>query len=225
MKPVPETLLKLAEAKPRKPKAAYVSVCGSQYFRPSIGQATLKILKSLDLDFMITENICCGLPAASYGVMDSVKDMAKQNIKKFESGGFDLIIGDDSSCLAHFKEYPKILEADPEWRKRAQAFSLKVRDLSSYLVQVKFSGKCAGQKWNRGPVAYHDPCKAQYSQKQTEAPRALLRAVQGLEVIPVPDADQCCGGGRGRIVWSIRRCPRPFWRTRSGTLPERGAKP
>jgi glycolate oxidase iron-sulfur subunit len=41
-------------------------------------------------------------------------------------------------------------------------------------------------------VAYHDACHA-LVQGIREQPRALLRAIPGLEVVEVPQTDGCCG--------------------------------
>jgi glycolate dehydrogenase iron-sulfur subunit len=42
-------------------------------------------------------------------------------------------------------------------------------------------------------VAYDAPCHLQHAQRVTAAPVAVLRAVAGIELVPLVDADQCCG--------------------------------
>jgi glycolate oxidase iron-sulfur subunit len=42
-------------------------------------------------------------------------------------------------------------------------------------------------------VAYHDACHALRAQHIREQPRALLRAIPGLEVVEIPGGDVCCG--------------------------------
>jgi glycolate oxidase iron-sulfur subunit len=42
-------------------------------------------------------------------------------------------------------------------------------------------------------VAYHDACHALRVQHLRDQPRALLRTIEGLEVLDVPDSDVCCG--------------------------------
>ncbi len=175
-------------------KIAYMPVCGSQYLRPEIGLATVKIFALLGFDFSIPELLCCGLPAASYGIMEDVKAMARENIGRIERGRFEAIVSDDSSCTAHFKEYPKYF-SDDAWTARAHAVSASVRELSSFFIQWGLLDKLKNASWNGGPVAYHDPCKAQYGQKVTQPPRAILSAIKGLKLVDVADADQCCGGG------------------------------
>jgi glycolate oxidase iron-sulfur subunit len=175
-------------------KIAYMPVCGSQYLRPSVGLAALSLLELLKVDVVIPEAVCCGLPAGSAGSLPHVLELARKNIERLERGYFDSVVIDDSSCGAHVKEYPRYLQEDAAWLKRAHNVSQKVRDLPTYLVQKGLKERLARVRWQGGPVAFHDPCKAQYAQKITNPPRELLSAIPGLALVPIVDADQCCGG-------------------------------
>jgi len=179
---------------PATPTVAFFTACGSQYVRPETGLATAKLLARLNVKFAVPEAICCGLPAASYGVLDSVRQLARANIDLLEKGRYETIIVDDSSCGAHLKDYASFFEGDPKMSKRAHELAQKSRDVASFLLQKGLKDHLAKAKWLGGPVAYHDPCKAQYAQKLTSAPRELLAAIPNLKLLTVPDADQCCGG-------------------------------
>jgi len=45
----------------------------------------------------------------------------------------------------------------------------------------------------RARIAYHSPCHLGHAQRIVEAPRALLRGIPGVELVEVPDGEQCCG--------------------------------
>ena len=179
---------------PARQKVAYMPVCGSQYIRPSIGVATLRLLERMKLELVIPDLLCCGLPAASYGVSDSVRSLAKENIARLERGHYDTILVDDSSCAAHLKDLPAAFQDDPSWLKRAHDVSQKVRDLSTTFLQRGLKEHLKLSPWTGGKVAYHDPCKAQYAQRLTNPPRELLGSIPRLDLVVVTDADQCCGG-------------------------------
>jgi glycolate oxidase iron-sulfur subunit len=183
------------DGKSTRPKIALMPVCGSQYLRPETGLATLKLLNLLNLDFSIPDLICCGLPGASYGVLERVRAMAQENITRLERGRFEAIVSDDSSCTAHIKEYPKYFVGDQGWSDKAYTLAGKVRELSSFLIQWGLLDKLKAASWSGGAVAYHDPCKAQYSQKVVQPPREILSAIKGVKLVPVNESDQCCGGG------------------------------
>jgi glycolate oxidase iron-sulfur subunit len=45
----------------------------------------------------------------------------------------------------------------------------------------------------RKTVTYHDPCHIIHGQKLSVPPRALLSQIPGLTVVPLAEADRCCG--------------------------------
>src|SRR4029453_13342848 len=74
----------------------------------------------------------------------------------------------------------------------AGAFSTKVRDVMELLHDEGLSDPPSGRPGFER-VAYHDACHALRVQHLREQPRALLRAVEGIEVLDVPGGDVCCG--------------------------------
>jgi glycolate oxidase iron-sulfur subunit len=184
-----------AGSKVQRPTIAYFPACGTQYLRPGVGQATLRLFERLKINYVVADTVCCGLPAASYGVMEKVHSFAQTNIAKFDFGQYESIVVDDSSCTAHLKEYSRLLQSVPAWLPRAHDTSQKVRELSTFFLQKGMAEELKKAAWRGGPVAYHDPCKAQYAQGVTQPPRQLLGSIRGLDLKPINDADQCCGGG------------------------------
>lgn len=179
----------------QRPKVALMPLCGSGYLLPEIGLSLIQLLRRLRVDFVVPDVLCCGLPAASYGVTEQVSAMAEENIRRIERGHFDALLVDDSSCGAHLKDYPKYLQTDARWMQRAHELSQKVKDMSQFLIQRGLKDHLKMVPWEGGLVAFHDPCKAQYGQKITQSPRELLFSIPRLAVVNIPDSDQCCGGG------------------------------
>src|SRR5438105_2080279 len=60
----------------KRVKVALMPACGSQYLRPSVGLATVELMRRLNVDAVIPDALCCGLPAASYGVLERVQFVA-----------------------------------------------------------------------------------------------------------------------------------------------------
>ena len=73
---------------------------------------------------------------------------------------------------------------------RAAALSAKVRDLAEFLDAL---GPAAERRPVEVKAAYHDACHLGHAQRVTAAPRALLRAIPGLELVELRDAGVCCG--------------------------------
>ena len=133
---------------------------------------------------------CCGALHAHTGALDDARALAKRNIAAFESSNADLIAVNAAGCGAMMKEYAELLHDDPAWHSRAKALALKVRDISELLL-------------SRGPavgaplplrVTYDAPCHLVHAQRITHAPTDVLRAIPGIELVPLPHADECCGG-------------------------------
>lgn len=143
------------------------------------------------------ETTCCGMPAAGYGRMDLVREHARNNIALFENLDIDLIVTDCATCGSVLKDYDEILADEPEWAERAAVFSAKVRDVSEYLMSiplVKPKGRIEAR------VTYHDPCHLRRAQNVWQQPRTLLKMIDGIEFIELPEADWCCGSAGSQLI-------------------------
>jgi glycolate oxidase iron-sulfur subunit len=132
---------------------------------------------------------CCGALHAHAGDAATARDLARANVAAFEASGADFIAVNSAGCGAAMKEYAHLLAGDPAWRGRAETFSAKVRDVSELLAAA---GPVAG---GRLPVrvAYDAPCHLLHGQRLSAPPLAVLAAIAGLEQVPLPDSEQCCG--------------------------------
>ena len=87
------------------------------------------------------------------------------------------------------KEYAQLLADDPAWRERADRFAAKVRDVSELLAVA--GPRSAGAVPAR--VAYDAPCHLMHAQRVVNPPLAVLRAIPGLELVPLAESEMCCG--------------------------------
>lgn len=133
---------------------------------------------------------CCGALHAHAGDLSRAQELARRNIAAFEASRADFIAVNAAGCGAMMKEYGHLLAADPSWRERASRFSGKVRDVSELLAAA--GPEPAGPLPLR--VTYDAPCHLHHAQGVTEAPLQVLRAIRGLDLVPLADADRCCGG-------------------------------
>jgi glycolate oxidase iron-sulfur subunit len=88
------------------------------------------------------------------------------------------------------KEYGWLLKDDREWSARASLFAAKVKDATEYLADVGVRERPGDVKVR---VTWDDPCHLLHGQKVREQPRALLAAIPGLDLVPLDEADWCCG--------------------------------
>jgi glycolate oxidase iron-sulfur subunit len=84
-----------------------------------------------------------------------------------------------------------LLADDAEYAERAKEWSRKVRDIHEFLVEIELrTPEC---KLPAQQVTYHESCHLKHGQKVSDAPREVLRAVPGLQLIELTEADWCCG--------------------------------
>ncbi len=150
---------------------------------------------------------CCGALHAHAGDLDAARDMARRNIAAFERVPDALIAVNSAGCGAMLKEYGHLLHDDPAWHARAEAVASRVRDVSELLADrllpaareaspaAPTARDSAHGAASSPPVriAYDPPCHLMHAQRITREPQAVLSAIPGVELVPLVDADQCCG--------------------------------
>ena len=116
--------------------------------------------------------------------------LARENVAAFEGAGVEVVLVNAAGCGAHLKGYGHLLADDPVWADRARAFAARIQDVTEFLAARPLAGPL-------GPVplraTYHDPCHLAHGQQVRDAPRTLLRAIPGLELVDLPESEMCCG--------------------------------
>ena len=176
-----------------RPKVALFVTCLVDLFRPSVGFASVKLLKDAGCDVEIpTGQTCCGQPAHNSGDKATTADLARQTIAALE--GYDYVVAPSGSCAGMLKvHYPRVLADDPDWSARAQAFAGKVHELISFLTDVR--GVERVDQTHEARVTYHDSCSGLRELAIKSQPRKLLASVNGLELVEMADSEICCGFG------------------------------
>jgi glycolate oxidase iron-sulfur subunit len=164
--------------------------CGVDVIQQEVGEATLRLLKSVGRAVTLLDNCCCGLPAHFYGDMDAAKNLAGKNLDVCSSDEFDIIVTDCSSCASFVKKYPDVFAGDGRLEKAASVAS-RFRDAVEFIFSNDYARAAAHDPV---VVTYHDPCHASRSQKITREPREILQKIPGVEYRELPEADWCCGG-------------------------------
>jgi len=153
--------------------------------------ATARVLARNGVEVVATlGQTCCGALHAHAGERERARELARRNIAAFERSDVDAVIVNAAGCGAATKEYGWLLKDDPAWSFRASAFAAKVRDATEYLGDLGLSER-PGTLYAR--VTWDDPCHLLHGQKIRAQPRALLAAIPGLDIVPLDEADWCCG--------------------------------
>jgi glycolate oxidase iron-sulfur subunit len=136
---------------------------------------------------------CCGALHAHAGDLAGAQRLARLNVAAFEAalehGGVDVIAINSAGCGAMVKQYGHLLHDDAAWSARARRVASKARDISELLAEAgpQRGGNVALR------VTHDPPCHQMHAQRVVNQPIAVLNSVPGLELVPLEDADQCCG--------------------------------
>jgi glycolate oxidase iron-sulfur subunit len=176
---------------PRRAVVGMLTGCVQSVFFPRVNAATARVLAAEGCDVVIPRSQgCCGALSLHSGRAAEAVRFARQTIETFEAAGVDTIVVNSAGCGSAMKEYERLFADSPAWAARAAALSAKVRDLAEFLDAL---GPAAERHPVQARAAYHDACHLGHAQRITAAPRALLRAIPGLELAELRDAGTCCG--------------------------------
>ena len=177
---------------PSRTRVGLLVTCLVDLFRPNVGFAAVKLIEQAGFEVEVPDvQTCCGQPAYNSGDLASAKEIAKQVITAFED--YDYVVAPSGSCIGMAKEhYPRLFESDPAWREKAQAFGLRLHELTGFLTDICQLELAPAFD---GTVTYHDSCSGLRELGIKKQPRSLLAGVHGLNLVEMDDSEVCCGFG------------------------------
>jgi L-lactate dehydrogenase complex protein LldE len=167
--------------------------CLAEEFFPEVGDATAAVLEGLRLRVRrLKRTFCCGQVAFNEGLRDEARDLALRFLNAAEPGS--PLVVPSGSCASMLKVYYRdLLASDGALRERADALRPWIYEFSQFLVNV-LKVKHVGARYERR-VAYHPSCHLLRELRVVDEPRALLASVNGLRLVELGDAHECCGFG------------------------------
>jgi glycolate oxidase iron-sulfur subunit len=175
----------------RRGRVAFFAGCVANVTFAQLNAATIRVLTANGCDVVVPDRqLCCGALAAHAGVRDVACELARKNLRAFPLNDVNAIVTNAAGCGSTLKEYHHLFTADEPEYPQAVAFAKKTRDVTEFLAALGLSAPL-----NPLPlrVTYQDSCHLLHGQKVREAPRQLLRAIPGLDLVELPHSDLCCG--------------------------------
>ena len=173
-------------------RVAFFAGCIANLAFARLNEATIRVLARNGCEVTIPEaQGCCGALHVHAGIRDLARDLAKRNIQTFLEGGYDAIITNAAGCGSVLKEYPLLFEREErEFYDRACEFTSRMRDVTEFLAGIEFNRDF---KTLRARATYQDPCHLGHAQGIRSAPRELLAAIPGLQLVELKESEVCCG--------------------------------
>ena len=176
-------------------RVALFITCIGDTILPEVGRSTVAILERLGHEVVFpSEQTCCGQLHANSGYRDIATALAHRFVRVF--GEHDTVVSPSSSCVGMVRAvYPDLARESDDARLEREVAELapRVFELSELLVRrlgVTDVGAAFPER-----VTYHPTCHSLRVTRVGDAPLRLLGQVQGLELVELPGARECCGFG------------------------------
>jgi glycolate oxidase iron-sulfur subunit len=175
----------------RRARVALLSGCVQGVFFPRVNEATIRVLAAEGCEVLVPGGQgCCGALSIHAGREEEALAFARRTIARFEAEPVNAILVNAAGCGSNMKDYGRLFADDAAWKSRAAAFSEKVRDVNQFLAHL---APVAPRNPVPARVAYHDACHLAHAQRVRAEPRQLLAGIPGIELVEIPDGEQCCG--------------------------------
>ncbi|KAF6614295.1 MULTISPECIES: (Fe-S)-binding protein [Paenibacillus] len=173
-------------------KVSLFITCLSDAIYPKVGEAMARLLAryGVELEFPKVQT-CCGQPSYNSGYWDETRAAAKTILKAFNNS--DFVVAPSGSCTYMIHHYPELFKDEPEWLESARRLEQKTYEFTQFMVQV-LGVTDVGASFPH-TVTYHPSCHGTRLLGVKEEPMKLLGSVKGLQLVPLPFAEDCCGFG------------------------------
>ena len=175
----------------RRARVALLAGCVQQELDPEIGWAAGRVLARNGVEVVVPASQgCCGSLAMHAGEAEGARRLARRNLAAF-AADVDAVVTTAAGCGSGMREYGALFLGEPEEEAAARLAGL-TRDVAEFLAELGLAETPPALGAPRR-VAYHDACHLAHAQKVTAAPRRLLAAIEGLELLEPAEAELCCG--------------------------------
>lgn len=179
-------------------KVLLLSGCVQDISYSHVNRDTMEVLVYHDCEVITpAQQHCCGSLHVHNGDAKGAEQLARKNLDMMDSlEGIDAIISNAGGCGSHLKHYDSFLADDQEYAAKARVWSHKVKDIHEWLFSIGIKNLEASPFTNDSPkekLCYHQACHLCHAQGIKQEPIALLKSMGTHELVPLKEADLCCG--------------------------------
>lgn len=169
--------------------------CFNDTLFPQTGQAVVQVLERLGhtIDFPLAQT-CCGQMHVNTGYQLEAIPLVRHFVQVFQAA--ELIVSPSASCVGTVRDvYPQLAELadDPRLLAAVQTLIPRVFEFTELLVRHLGIEDVGAYYPHR--VTYHPTCHSLRALHLGDTPLRLLKAVRGIDFVPLPRAEECCGFG------------------------------
>ncbi len=176
-------------------RIALFITCFNDTLFPGTGRAVVSVLERLghEVTFPL-EQTCCGQMHFNSGYKEEAIPLVRRFARVFADE--EVVVSPSGSCVAMVRDhYPRLADelGDAALAREVRAIAARTFELSELLVDHLGVEDVGAYYPHR--VTYHPSCHALRMLHVGDRPLRLLRAVRGIDLVELPQAEQCCGFG------------------------------
>ncbi|MDA8321842.1 MAG: (Fe-S)-binding protein [Actinomycetota bacterium] len=176
-------------------RIALFVTCLADTLFPDVGQATVRLLERLghQVEFPAAQT-CCGQMHINTGYQRQALPLIRRHADVF--AGYEAIVAPSGSCAGSVRHQHAMVArryGDQALARQAEAVAARTYELSEFLIDVLGVEDVGAYYPHR--VTYHPTCHSLRLLRVGDRPIRLLRQVDGIDLVDLPDATTCCGFG------------------------------
>lgn len=178
-------------------KIALFSTCIGDAMFPEAPKATALILARLGHEVVFPrQQSCCGQMHVNTGYQEEAVPLIKNYVDAFSDPSIDYVVAPSGSCIGSVREQHEHIAhryGSAALQDGARTTAKKSLDLAEFLIDIE--GKENIGAYFPHSVTYHPSCHGLRFLKLGDRPYRLLKNVEGLELVDLPNKEECCGFG------------------------------
>lgn len=174
-------------------KVALFATCVVDQMFPGVAEATANVLRRYGCEVSFPRaQVCCGQPAMNSGYVEDARRVAAALLDALSDAEY--VVTPSGSCAAMIRHhYASLFEGDPARLVQVEQLCERLFELSQFLVDVLEVEQVDGAFPHA--VTFHPSCHGARLLGVRQEPLELLGKVPGLQLRPLPNAQDCCGFG------------------------------
>lgn len=173
------------------------ATCLGDTLFPDAVSATALLLARLGHEVVFPPGqTCCGQMHVNTGYQREPVPLVRNYAEQFGDSSIEAVVMPSGSCVGSVRHQHEIVAArygDAALRAGVAGVKAKTYELSELLVDVL--GVTGVGAYFPHRVTYHPTCHSLRMLRVGEKPLKLLRAVEDIDLVELPEADSCCGFG------------------------------